>query len=171
MELRELNVRQFPPRQYLYQGSPLIVNPTESFLCQVVINNSSALADIRNTPFRKSVEAEKVIAADMKEQGFLHSVTNRRYEKLFTRGLNFEVDFYHPRLQIAVEVEKGEINNIWKNICKFAESPVIQHGVLLVPVIRQGQVNSSEFYNNTIKRLCKIEKIFSLIDSLLIIGY
>jgi hypothetical protein len=162
------NEPQFPPRQYLYQTAS---NPTESFLCKVVADNFVQLANIRNTPFRKSVEAEKVIAGDMAQLGFLHSVTNRKCQSLFKRGLNFEVDFFHPELQIAVEVEKGEINNIWKNICKFAESPVIRHGVLLVPVIRQGQKSSSEFYNNTIKRLSNIETIFSLIDSLLIIGY
>jgi len=158
----------FPPHRYLYQ---MAINPTEENLCQVVLLHQTALAAIRNTPFRKSIEAEKVIVADMQNLGFLHSVTNRKYEGLFKKGLNFEVDFYHPELQIGVEVEKGEINNIWKNICKFGESPVIRHGVLLVPVIRQGQQTSSEFYNNTIKRLCHIEKMFSLIDSLLIIGY
>jgi len=158
----------FPPHQYLYQTT---INPTARDLCQVVVLHQAELADIRNTPFRKSIEAEKVIADDMSRLGFLHSVTNRKYEGLFKKGLNFEVDFYHPELQIAIEVEKGEINNIWKNICKFGESSVIRHGVLLVPVIRQGQLTSSEFYNNTIKRLCNIERMFSLIDSLLIIGY
>ena len=158
----------FPPYRYLYQTA---TNPTERNLCQVVIHHQLALAAIRNTPFRKSIEAEKVIVEDMGRLGFLHSVTNRKYERLFKKGLNFEVDFYHPELQIAVEVEKGEINNIWKNICKFGESSVIRHGVLLVPVIRQGQQSSSEFYNNAIKRLCNMERMFSLIDSLLIIGY
>lgn len=158
----------FPPCQYLYR---MAINPTEKNLCEVVVLHQAALADIRNTPFRKSIEAEKVIVEDMGRLGFLHSVTNRKYEGLFKKGLNFEVDFYHPDLQIGVEVEKGEINNIWKNICKFGESPVIRHGVLLVPVVRQGQQTSSEFYNNTIKRLCNIERMFSLIDSLLIIGY
>jgi len=158
----------FPPHQYLYQIS---TNPTERNLCQVVVLHQNALADIRNTPFRKSIEAEKVIVDDMGRLGFMHSVTNRKYEGLFKKGLNFEVDFYHPELQIAVEVEKGEINNIWKNICKFGESSVIRHGVLLVPVVRQGQQTSSEFYNNTIKRLCNIERVFSLIESLLVIGY
>jgi len=158
----------FPPHQYLYQ---IVSNPTVENLCQVVVLHQAALADIRNTPFRKSIEAEKVIVDDMGRLGFLHSVTNRKYEGLFKKGLNFEVDFYHPELQIAVEVEKGEINNIWKNICKFGESSVIRHGVLLVPVIRQGQQTSSEFYNNAIKRLRNIERVFTLIDSLLIIGY
>ncbi|GBG58545.1 hypothetical protein SPFL3102_03442 [Sporomusaceae bacterium FL31] len=166
--LQTVPLLEYPPRQYLYKVE---YNPSEKNLCQVVINNSSPLAEIRNTPFRKSIEAEKVIVNDMRQLGYMHSVTNRQYENLFRRGLNFEVDFFHPELQIAVEVEKGEINNIWKNICKFAESSVIRHGVLMVPVVRQGQQNSSEFYNNTIKRLCKIERIFSYIDSLLIIGY
>ena len=164
----EKNIQIFPPRQYLYQTA---TNPTEINLCQIVSLHQAALADIRNTPFRKSIEAEKVIIDDMVRLGFMHSVTNRKHTGLFKTGLNFEVDFYHPELQIAVEIEKGEINNIWKNICKFGESSVIRHGVLLVPVIRQGQQTSSEFYNNTIKRLCNVERIFSLIDSLLVIGY
>lgn len=162
------NQQEYPPRHYLYQ---LAQNPHEVPLCQLVIMNRQALVDIRNTPFRKSIEAERVIAADMQQLGFLHSVTNRKYTDLFKRGLNFEIDFFHPELKIAVEVEKGEINNIWKNICKFAESPVVRHGVLLVPIVRQGQQNKSDFYENTIKRLCNIEKVFSFIESLLIIGY
>lgn len=160
--------KDYPPHQYLHN---LFGNPKDDCLLKIIAKNSLELAEIRNTPFRKSVEAEKVIAADMKEAGFMHSVTNRKYSPLFKNGLNFEVDFYHPDYKIAVEVEKGEINNIWKNLCKFAESAVIQHGVLMVPVIRRGQLNTSEFYNNTIKRLSNIEKIYCHVDSLLIIGY
>lgn len=163
-----LQLSEYPPHQYLYQKA---VNPVDEFLCKVVCNNQPALADIRNTPFRKSVEAERVVAEDMKKLGFRHSVTNRKYQPLFNAGLNFEIDFFHPELCIAVEIEKGEINNIWKNMLKFAESPVVRHGVLLVPVVRQGQKNSSEFYKDTIKRLQCIENIFSFMDSLLIIGY
>ena len=158
----------YPPHQYLYRTGN---NPANEKLRKVVTDNQLELMNIRNTPFRKSVEAERVIAEDMKQLGFLHSVTNRSHEPLFKKGLNFEVDFFHPDYQIAVEVEKGEINNIWKNICKFGESPVIRHGVLLVPVVRKGQQTQSEFYNNAIKRLCHIEKLFTLMDSLLIIGY
>jgi hypothetical protein len=146
-------------------------NPAFESLLQVVAANGNELADVRNTPFRKSVEAEKVLAADLAQLGFWHSVNNRQYQPLFKRGLNFEVDFYHHEWQVAVEVEKGEISNIWKNICKFAESAVIRHGVLLVPVVRQGQQTSDEFYQNTIKRLSHIEKVFSFLDSMLLIGY
>ena len=118
----------YPPHHYLYQTGG---NPAEELLRQVVVNHQMELINIRNTPFRKSVEAEKVIAKDMKDLGFLHSVTNRKHSSLFKAGLNFEVDFFHP----------------------------------------QGQQVQSEFYKNTIKRLCHIEKVFSLIDSLLLIGY
>ncbi|EAX46708.1 hypothetical protein TcarDRAFT_0475 [Thermosinus carboxydivorans Nor1] len=159
---------RYPPSQYLYVAK---ANPVVDRLTEIINKNRQELAAIRNTPFRKSIEAEKIIAADMQALGFLHSVTNRQYAPLFKKGLNFEVDFYHPGWQIAVEVEKGEINNVWKNICKFAESSVIRHGVLLVPVVRQGQQASSEFYQNTVKRLCHIERIYTLMESLLIIGY
>lgn len=158
----------YPPRQYIYQTRS---NPVAEMIPLIVIRNQEALAEIRNTPFRKSIEAEKVIAEDMGKLGFLHSVTNKKYQSLFKPGLKFEVDFFHPEQHIAVEVEKGEINNIWKNICKFAESPVIRHGVLLVPIIRQGQQTSSEFYQEAVKRLGNIEKIFTLMESLFIVGY
>lgn len=159
---------EFPPWRYLHQKAP---NPAQEYICSVVWQKRQELAEIRNTPFRKSIEAEKVLAQDMAEWGFWHSVTNRKYEPLFRRGLNFEIDFYHSEHQIAVEVEKGEVHNIWKNMCKFAESPVVRHGVLLVPVVRQGQLHKSEVYQNTIKRLCNMENLYALIDSLLIIGY
>ncbi|MDR3591011.1 MAG: hypothetical protein P4N41_15265 [Negativicutes bacterium] len=159
---------EYPVWQYLHQAH---ANPVQEVLRQLVQTKGEELAAIRNTPFRKSIEAEKVLADGMAKYGFWHSVTNRKYRPLFKKGLNFEIDFYHPGLEIAVEVEKGEISNIWKNICKFAESPVVRHGVLLVPLVRQGQQTSSEFYQNTIKRLVHIERIFSFIDSLLIIGY
>ncbi len=129
------------------------------------------LAEIAATPFRKSIEAERVLLTDMQVLGFWHSVTNRKYRPLFRKGLNFEVDFYHPDFQVAVEVEKGEVSNVWKNICKFAESPVIRHGVIMVPVIRTGQTSSTEFYQNTLKRLGNMESIFAFVDSVLIIGY
>lgn len=166
--MAEKTLSEYPPWRYLYQVN---VNPAREDILRLVAAKGEELAAIRNTPFRKSIEAEKVLAEEMARQGFWHSVTNRKYKPLFKQGLNFEVDFFHPELEIAVEVEKGEISNIWKNICKFAESPVISHGVLLVPLVRQGQQTSSEFYQNTIKRLGHLERIFSFVDSLLIIGY
>ncbi len=158
----------YPPWQYLHQKRP---NLCQDCLCQVVLSHRGELAAVSSTPFRKSIEAEKVIADDLAALGFWHSVTNRRHPPLFKKGLNFEIDFFHPDFGIAVEIEKGEINNIWKNLCKFAESPAIRHGVLVVPVIRQGQQTASEFYTNTIKRLAHIERMLAFVDSLLIIGY
>ncbi|MDR7866807.1 MAG: hypothetical protein RIN56_08295 [Sporomusaceae bacterium] len=158
----------YPPWRYLCRRRSNIY--LES-LCEVVTARRGELADIAATPFRKSVEAERVLLADMQTLGFWHSVTNRKYRPLFKTGLNFEVDFYHPDFQVAVEIEKGEVSNVWKNICKFAESPVIRHGVIMVPVIRKGQTGSTEFYQNTLKRLGSLESIFAFVDSVLIIGY
>ena len=130
------------------------------------------MQEIRNTPYRKSIDVEKVILDDLVALGFIHSVTNRKIDALFRGGVNFEIDFYHPQKQIAIEVEKGEVNNVWKNVIKFAESPIIRHGILVVPIIRhEGTENQSEFYNNTIKKLGNMERIYSLMESLAIIGY
>ena len=159
---------EYPSYKYLYQTAP---NPLDQAILQAVSRNRLQLMEVRNTPFTRSIEAEKILAGDMAQAGFQHSVTNKKIAELFNKGVNFEVDFFHPQLKVALEVEKGEINNIWKNICKFGESPLIRHGVLLVPLIRQGQQNASEYYRNTLKRLGSLEHIFSLIDSLLVIGY
>jgi hypothetical protein len=141
-------------------------------LCQAVRRNREAVQEIRNTPYRKSLDVERVLLHDLEELGFIHSVTNKKLETMFRPGVNFEVDFYHPQMKIAVEIEKGEINNVWKNVIKFAESKVIQHGVLLVPIIRhEGTHNQSEFYNNTIKKLSNMERIYALMSSLVIVGY
>lgn len=158
----------YPPWRYLRRRRP---NVYLESICQAVAACRGELAAVAATPFRKSVEAERIMLDGMTALGFWHSVTNRKFPPLFKKGLNFEVDFYHPDFHTAVEVEKGEISNIWKNICKFAESPVIRHGVIIVPVVRQGQTTSSEFYQDTLKRLDGIEKIFTLVDSVAIVGY
>jgi hypothetical protein len=158
----------YPPWRCIYQRRP---NLCLDGLRGVIFSHRPEMEAVSATPFRKSVEAEKLLADDMAALGFWHSVTNRRHPPLFKKGLNFEVDFFHPDFGVAVEIEKGEINNIWKNLCKFAESPAIRHGVLVVPVIRRGQQTSSEFYENTVKRLMHIENMFCLVDSVIIIGY
>jgi hypothetical protein len=158
----------YPPWRYLRSRQP---NVYIESLCEVVAARRDELAAVAATPFRKSVEAELIMADAMAGLGFWHSVTNRKFPPLFAKGMNFEVDFYHPDFLVAVEVEKGEISNIWKNLCKFAESPVIRHGVILVPVVRQGRTVRSEFYQDTLKRLAGIERMLAFVDSLAIIGY
>ena len=138
----------------------------------IVKEKGPLVREIRNTPYRKSIEVEKVLAEDLGGLGFLHSVTNKKVENLFRAGVNFEVDFFHPALQIAIEVEKGEVNNVWKNVIKFAESAKIRYGVLMVPLIRhEGSGKESDFYRNTLKKLSNMERIYSLVNTLAIIGY
>lgn len=161
----------YPQYVYVYCSSGA-ENTLLQQLCQAVRRNRQAVQEIRNTPYRKSLDVERVLLHDLQELGFIHSVTNKKLKAMFRPGVNFEVDFYHPQMQIAVEIEKGEINNVWKNVIKFAESMVIQHGVLLVPIIRhEGTENQSEFYNNTIKKLGNMERVYALMSSLVIVGY
>jgi len=147
-------------------------NPLLKDIFRIVARNGPVMREIRNTPYRKSIEVEKVLAEELGVLGFLHSVTNKKVENLFRAGVNFEVDFFHPDLQIAIEIEKGEVNNVWKNVIKFAESAKIRHGLLMVPLIRhEGTGKESDFYQNTLKKLGNMERIYSLINSLAIIGY
>lgn len=161
----------YPEYTYIH-GQEREANPLLGEIFRIVKQNGPIVREIRNTPYRKSIEVEKVLAEDLGELGFLHSVTNKKVDNLFRAGVNFEVDFFHPALQIAIEIEKGEVNNVWKNVIKFAESTKIRHGVLLVPLIRhEGTGKESEFYQNTLKKLGNMERIYSLVNTLAIIGY
>ena len=161
----------YPEYTYIH-GQEREANPLLREVFRIVKQNGPIVREIRNTPYRKSIEVEKVLAEDLEELGFLHSVTNKKVENLFRAGVNFEVDFFHPALQIAIEIEKGEVNNVWKNVIKFAESTKIRHGVLLVPLIRhEGTGKESEFYQNTLKKLGNMERIYSLVNTLALIGY
>ena len=160
-----------PVLTYVYRARGQ-ANPLLGKIYGVVENNGCAIREIRNTPYRKSIDVEKVLADDLAALGFLHSVTNKKVAHLFRGGVNFEVDFFHPDGQIAIEVEKGEINNVWKNVIKFAESTLIRHGVLVVPLIRhEGTERQSEFYHSTRKKLANMQRIYALMDTLAIIGY
>lgn len=161
----------YPVYTYVYrpQGAN---NPLLDKIYTVVASNGQVMREIRNTPYRKSIDVEKVLADDLRMLGFLHSVTNKKVAHLFREGVNFEIDFYHPRMQIAIEVEKGEINNIWKNVIKFAESTLIRHGVLMVPGIRhEGTEKESEFYASALKKLGNMARIYAMMDTLSVIGY
>jgi hypothetical protein len=169
--LEEANGLLYPIYTYIHctQGGK---NPLLNSIFDVVGKNGHVVRDIRNTPYRKSIDVERVLADDLGALGFLHSATNKKVEHLFREGVNFEVDFFHPQMHIAIEIEKGEINNVWRNVIKFAESTMICHGVLMVPVIRhEGTEKQSDFYNNTLKKLDNMERIYSLMDTLAIIGY
>lgn len=161
----------YPEYTYIY-GNQKDANPLLHEISRIVGNNGYAMQEIRNTPYRKSIEVEKVLAEDLGALGFIHSVTNKKIGNLFRTGVNFEVDFFHPELQVAIEIEKGEVNNVWRNVIKFAESTVIRHGVLMVPLIRhEGTDKQSEFYRNTLKKLGNMERIYALMNTLVIIGY
>lgn len=161
----------YPVYTYIYcpQG---VNNPLLNKIYNIVEYNGQVMREIRNTPFRKSIDVEKVLADDLGVLGFLHSATNKKVDHLFREGVNFEVDFYHPHMQIAIEVEKGEINNIWKNVIKFAESTMIRHGVIMVPGVRhEGTERQSEFYTSALKKLDNMARIYAMMDTLAIIGY
>ncbi|MEM5767631.1 MAG: hypothetical protein AAGU23_05260, partial [Bacillota bacterium] len=67
-------------------------NPLLKDIFRIVARNGPVMREIRNTPYRKSIEVEKVLAEELGVLGFLHSVTNKKVENLFRAGVNFEVD-------------------------------------------------------------------------------
>jgi hypothetical protein len=115
---------------------------------------------------------EKALLPELTAARFLHSVTNQQVEGLFGPNSDFEIDFFHPEDLIALEVEKGKHFNVWRDVCKFAESAQVVHAVLLIPyekTNRQGETD--KIYFSTLDGLQNITRLYRDLKSLLVIGY
>lgn len=148
-----------------------VSNPLATEIEALLKEKAEELAPIKEARYTRSQDIEKCLQQELIELGFIRSATVRDVAGLFSACSDFEVDFFHPRLRIAIEVEKGKHYNLWRNIIKFCESPLIDHGILIVPYSRQGTQGPDAVFSNTLESLKNIETLYERISSVLCFGY
>lgn len=148
-----------------------VANPLESEIYKVLSEKAAVLAEIREGRYTRSQDIEKCLQEQLNALGFVRSATSQSVAGLFALHSDFEIDFWHPTLKVAIEVEKGKHFNLWRNLVKFCESPLIEHGVLIVPAERQGSQGAEAIFNNTLDSLRNVESLYRELKSLLCYGY
>ncbi len=147
-------------------------NPLQRQLLQIVADHKEELVRIRDGRYTRSQDVEKLLRTALQELGFLHGVTSEQVPGLFAPDSDFEMDFYHPDLQMALEVEKGKHFNVWRDVCKFAESELVKHAVLLIPYEKYSSTGQREsVLLSTADSLSNIRRLYLTLRSFLLIGY
>ncbi len=160
---------RYPSYHYVHQVEP---NPLQAELLTVIAGQQERLLELREGRFTRSQDVEKALQPALHQAGFMHSVTNRQVEGLFSLDSDFELDFWHPSRRIALEVEKGKHFNIWRDVCKFAESTLIDHAVLIIPCEKANQKGQCErIYLSTVDSLANVVRLYLGLKSMLVIGY
>lgn len=95
-------------------------------------------------------------------------------EPRFRIKRGYKVDIYHPKQKIAIEIEKTEVKNVWKDLIKFSlgnRKGLIKHGVLIVPKEYKGKREKvhTKPYHRAIEIYEFIKNLY--FGSLLIVGY
>lgn len=141
-------------------------------LTEVLAKYRKEITKFRDTKNEKSKKIELLLKDDFGKIGFLHSVTNETYP-LFKKGSMFEVDFYHPELKIAIEIEKSNLySKVWLALYKQLESKEIKHGIIMVPTLKHTKSKVENTFEVTYQRIINnSENLLSNLDSLTIIGY
>jgi hypothetical protein len=164
-----LVVNHVPANTYVHL---LEANPGSQQLLQVVQNHADALLRIRDGRFTRSQDVEKLLLADLVDLGYWHEVTNRQMPHLFMPESDFEIDFYHPEQQIALEIEKGKRFNVWRDVCKFVESPLVHHAVIILPYEKISPDGKRDnVFISTLDSLANVRRMYRKLKSFFLIGY
>jgi len=158
-----------PVHTYVYLEQ---ANPLQAKLLQIVAAQREDLQVIRDGRFTRSQDVERLLKPTLTELGFLHAVTSKEVPCLFATNSDFEMDFYHPHHHVALEVEKGKHFNAWRDVCKFIESPLVEHAVLLIPAEKVSKSGSRDnVFLSTIDSLSNASRIYLGLKSFFLIGY
>lgn len=159
---------QAPIYAYAYASE---TNPLQNEILEILQHKANLLAEIREGRYTRSIDIEKCLQDDLCTLGFMRSATVQRVAGLFAPRSDFEMDFFHVSLRMAIEVEKGKHFNLWRNMIKFCESPLIDHAVLLLPRERVGAQGPEQIFSSTMDSLRNIETLYDSVKSVLCFGY
>jgi hypothetical protein len=87
---------------------------------------------------------EQELASSLKRAGYLWDDEHPAECGLWRPDFNMSVDFFHPSLRIAVEVEKTEVKRIVHDVLKL-----INGSLTFVPKVRYGVVIHPRVYKRT----------------------
>ncbi len=147
-------------------------NPLQQKLIEIVASEAEELVRIRDGRYTRSQDVERLLRPALLQLGFHHGVTSQQVPGLFAPDSDFEIDFYHPGWKVAVEVEKGKHFNVWRDVCKFVESELIEHAVLLIPYEKSGgKGRRDNLLVSTADSLSNIRRLYLALKSFLLIGY
>lgn len=159
----------YPASEYVHLEE---LNPLHEQLASLIRAQQDQLYVLREGRYTRSLDVERLLKASLEALGFWHGVTHREVPGLFSSQSDFEIDFYHPVLQAALEIEKGKHFNVWRDVCKFAESSLIGHAILLIPYEKvSSQGSSDKIFSSTLDQLYNVKKLYQGLRSFLVIGY
>ena len=95
----------------------------------IVLNVVKALSEME--PKAKRFDAELLRRLRELDAGY----ANRNEFPIYTRH-GYQVDIYHPRKRIAIEVEKSEVKLVWKILAKFSVATRlgrVRYAILITP--------------------------------------
>lgn len=161
-------IKVYPPYEYVRQDD---LNMVLDDLLVSISAKKEVLQQVRDARHSKSQDIERILLEDFQSLGFVHSATRRKIPDLFGPACDFEIDFFSQQLAMAIEVEKGRNFNVWKDVCKLVESPLVQHAVLVVPYQKSSKGVVETVFHNTLRRLGNVEGMLSKLRSLVVIGY
>ncbi|WP_350344935.1 hypothetical protein PRVXT_001381 [Proteinivorax tanatarense] len=141
-------------------------------LSNVLAKHKNEIKRLRDTKHEKSKKIELLIKPDLKKYGYLHSVTNKDLG-IFKNNSLFEVDFYNPTTKTAIEIEKSNLyTKVWLALYKQLESPIIDHGIIMVPQEKHTKTKKENTFELTYKRVeNNTQYLLFHLKSLTIIGY
>lgn len=134
--------------------------------------------------FRSAIEAvdrrvfietgsEKEVSLDEEMASHLDSYSSEgKTEHQLWEKSNHSVDLYNPNTQIAVEIEKTEQKNIWKNLIKLSRGKEvgIDYGCVVVPENYSTSGGERDLFSHA-QRALEFTSPLIPIDDIAIIGY
>ena len=146
-------------------------NPLHEGIATALRQKAAKIRALRDERYARSQDVERELHPEFLVLGFTRSATAQTVAGLFSPDCDFEIDFFSQRHGVGVEIEKGKHFSVWRNLVKFCESPLVQHGVLILPYEKHGSQGADRVFDNTVASLKNVRNLYEHLDSLLCFGY
>lgn len=148
----------------------------ERFPSEELSNIKSAIETVDDSIFLETESGQEIPFDDEVATHLdLYSSGGTTEHRLW-RNSNHSVDLYNPDRKIAVEIEKTEKKNIWKNLIKFSRGSVgeyerqIEYGCVVVPVNYSTTRKDYNIFRHA-QRALKFTSPIMHVEDVVVIGY